>query len=115
MLPSDPLIDRSSCLAVVPAYDEAATVGGVVSAIQRKAPQLDVVVIDDGSTDSTGACAERAGARVLRLYFSAAMSRLTDQTKVLAQRQAILEERIRTVEGAAAEEDEPAGERTLVP
>jgi cellulose synthase/poly-beta-1,6-N-acetylglucosamine synthase-like glycosyltransferase len=70
MLPSDPLIDRSSCLAVVPAYNEAATVGGVVSAIQRKAPQLDVLVIDDGSTDSTGACAEQAGARVLRLPFN---------------------------------------------
>jgi nucleoside-diphosphate-sugar epimerase len=91
MLPSDPLIDRSSCLAVVPSYDEAATVGGLVSTIQRKAPQVDVLVIDDGSTDSTGACAEGAGARVLRLYFSAAMSRLTDQTKVLAQRQAILD------------------------
>jgi glycosyltransferase involved in cell wall biosynthesis len=70
MLPNDPLIDRSSCLAVVPAYNEAATVGGVVSAIRRKAPQLDVLVIDDGSTDSTGACAEHAGARVLRLPFN---------------------------------------------
>ena len=35
---------------------------------------------------------------LLLLHFSAAMSRLTDQSKVLAQRQAILEERLREVE-----------------
>jgi hypothetical protein len=35
---------------------------------------------------------------LLLLHFSAAMSRLSDQSKVLAQRQAILEERLRAVE-----------------
>ncbi len=39
---------------------------------------------------------------LLLLHFSAAMSRLTDQSKVLAQRQAILEERLREVELARA-------------
>jgi F0F1-type ATP synthase membrane subunit b/b' len=34
----------------------------------------------------------------LLLHFSAAMSRLTDQSKVLAQRQAILEQRLSEVE-----------------
>jgi hypothetical protein len=45
----------------------------------------------------------------LLLHFSAAMSRLTDQSKVLAQRQAILEHRLREVERerAAAEGDDP--------
>jgi hypothetical protein len=52
---------------------------------------------------------------LLLLHFSAAMSRLTDQTKVLAQRQAILEERIRSVENAGAEQDERARERSLLP
>jgi glycosyltransferase involved in cell wall biosynthesis len=65
-----PLIERCSCLAAVPAYNEEATVGGVVAAIRRKAPRLDVLVIDDGSTDSTADCAEAAGARVLRLPFN---------------------------------------------
>jgi hypothetical protein len=36
---------------------------------------------------------------LLLLHFSAAMSRLTDQSKVLAQRHAILEERVRELEG----------------
>jgi hypothetical protein len=39
---------------------------------------------------------------LLLLHFSAATSRLTDQSKVLAQRQAILEERLREVELARA-------------
>jgi hypothetical protein len=36
----------------------------------------------------------------LLLHFSAAMSRLSDQSKLLAQRHAILEERLRELEGA---------------
>jgi hypothetical protein len=39
---------------------------------------------------------------LLLLHFSAAMSRLTDQSKVLAQRQAILEQRLSEVEQARA-------------
>jgi hypothetical protein len=51
---------------------------------------------------------------LLLLHFSAAMSRLTDQTKVLAQRQAILEQRLSEVEGerARAEGEAP---RDLAP
>jgi hypothetical protein len=40
---------------------------------------------------------------VLLLHFSLAVSRLTDQTKVLAQRLALLEERLGRSEGAAAD------------
>ena len=39
---------------------------------------------------------------LLLLHFSAAMSRLTDQSKVLAQRQALLEQRLREVESSPA-------------
>jgi glycosyltransferase involved in cell wall biosynthesis len=66
----EPLTDRSACLAVVPAYNEEATVGKVVAALQQRTPQLDIVVVDDGSTDATGKCAAEAGARVLRLPFN---------------------------------------------
>jgi glycosyltransferase involved in cell wall biosynthesis len=55
---------------VVPAYNEEATVAGVVEALRERAPQLDVVVVNDGSTDATGDLAEQAGARVLRLPFN---------------------------------------------
>jgi glycosyltransferase involved in cell wall biosynthesis len=59
-----------SYLAVVPAYNEAATVGRVVRTIREEAPQFDVVVIDDGSTDGTGEVAEDAGGRVIRHPFN---------------------------------------------
>jgi glycosyltransferase involved in cell wall biosynthesis len=65
-----PFTERTSCLAVVPAYNEAATIAGVVQSLHRKTPELDVLVIDDGSTDATGRLAEQCGAKVLRLPFN---------------------------------------------
>ena len=62
--------EYSSCLAVVPAYNERATVRDVIDSLHRKTPQLDVLVIDDGSTDATAELAEDAGARVLRMPFN---------------------------------------------
>jgi len=59
-----------SYLAVVPAYNEAATVERVVRDIRASAPEFDVVVVDDGSTDTSGPAAEAAGARVLRHPFN---------------------------------------------
>jgi hypothetical protein len=49
---------------------------------------------------------------LLLLHFSAAMSRLSDQSKVLAQRQAILEERLRELERQRPSDDaETSAER----
>jgi glycosyltransferase involved in cell wall biosynthesis len=63
-------VETSGCLAVVPAYNEEATVGDVVRAVRVHEPRLDVLVIDDGSTDATGDVARVAGAEVLRLPFN---------------------------------------------
>jgi hypothetical protein len=50
-------------LAVVPAFDEAATITQVVAGVRAHVP---VLVVDDGSTDGTGSRADAAGAVVLR-------------------------------------------------
>ena len=59
-----------SYLAVVPAYNEAATVAGVIRSLHEHAPQFDVLVVDDGSTDRTPEIARRAGATTLTLPFN---------------------------------------------
>lgn len=51
---------------VVPAFNEAGSIGSVVAALRAAAPWHEVIVVDDGSTDSTGREAETAGARVVR-------------------------------------------------
>jgi len=54
----------SRCIALIPAYNEAARVGDVVAVARRHVDE--VVVVDDGSTDETVSAAERAGATILR-------------------------------------------------
>jgi glycosyltransferase involved in cell wall biosynthesis len=54
-------------LAVVPAFNEGDAIGGVVSELRRVRPAVEVLVVDDGSSDATAKSAENAGARVLRL------------------------------------------------
>jgi glycosyltransferase involved in cell wall biosynthesis len=57
-------------LVVVPAYNEAANVGSVVRQIREHAPTVDVLVVDDGSSDATSVVARRAGAAVATLPFN---------------------------------------------
>jgi glycosyltransferase involved in cell wall biosynthesis len=57
-------------VAVVPAFQEEAAIGGVVAEIATFDPSIDVVVVDDGSSDGTGAAATLAGATVVRLPFN---------------------------------------------
>lgn len=52
---------------ILPAYDEAQTIGDIVRGVRGCALRLaEVIVVDDGSADATAAVAEAAGARVIR-------------------------------------------------
>jgi glycosyltransferase involved in cell wall biosynthesis len=75
---------------VIPALDEAAVIGELVRRVPRGAV-TEIVVVDNGSTDGTGAVAARSGARVVteprRGYGSACwagVSALARDTDVVA-------------------------------
>ncbi|HET9438327.1 MAG TPA: glycosyltransferase family 2 protein [Gaiellaceae bacterium] len=60
----------NALVAVVPAWNEEGAIGGVVDEIRAFDPAIEVVVVDDASTDRTADVAEEHGATVLRLLFN---------------------------------------------
>jgi len=60
-------VTRQRLVAIVPAWNESGAIGKVVDEIRAYDPAIDVVVIDDCSTDDTAEVAEAHGATVLRL------------------------------------------------
>jgi len=51
---------------VIPAYNEADGIGAVLADVRAIAPNAELLVVDDCSTDNTGRIAAAAGARVIR-------------------------------------------------
>ncbi len=51
---------------VIPAYNEGAAVGRVIQALRAAGAWREIIVVDDGSSDDTGATARGAGATVIR-------------------------------------------------
>jgi glycosyltransferase involved in cell wall biosynthesis len=67
---SSRMTQKSSYLAVIPAYNESATITDVIHRLRERAPQFDPLIVDDGSTDDTAQLGARLGARVLRMPFN---------------------------------------------
>ncbi|RJP15669.1 MAG: glycosyltransferase family 2 protein [Candidatus Abyssobacteria bacterium SURF_5] len=63
--------DEPKILILIPAYNEAQNIGGVIDEIHREVSGLpyafDVLVVDDGSSDNTAAIASASGAEAIRL------------------------------------------------
>lgn len=57
-------------LVIMPAWNEELAVGDTVREVIRTAPQCDILVVSDGSTDRTAEIAAAAGAEVLILPFN---------------------------------------------
>jgi glycosyltransferase involved in cell wall biosynthesis len=58
--------DPSTVSVVIPAYNEADVIGEVVAALAAADRWHEIIVVDDGSGDATGARAAAAGAAVVR-------------------------------------------------
>jgi glycosyltransferase involved in cell wall biosynthesis len=52
-------------LIIIPAYNEEETVGQVIAKTQQSLPGADILVVNDGSSDSTSAISKQQGAKVL--------------------------------------------------
>jgi len=57
-------------LVVVPAYNEAASIGAVLREVREVLPDAGVLVVDDGSSDGTREAALAEGVKVLSLPFN---------------------------------------------
>jgi len=57
-------MDKTEVSIVIPAYNEAQSIGDLVSKIIELYPKFEVIVINDGSTDNTANIAKDAGAHV---------------------------------------------------
>ena len=60
------MADPGSVSVVIPAHNEAAAIADLVAVLTRAARWHQIIVVDDGSTDETGARAQAAGAEVIR-------------------------------------------------
>lgn len=57
-------------LVIIPAYNEAETIGRVIERTQAKLPFADILVVDDGSADTTSAISRQKGCLVLDLPYN---------------------------------------------
>ncbi|MBU1863830.1 MAG: glycosyltransferase family 2 protein [Candidatus Omnitrophica bacterium] len=61
---------KSKTLIIIPAHNEEENIGSVIGEIRKHHPLLDIVTVNDGSTDKTKYAAEVAGSKVLTLPFN---------------------------------------------
>ncbi len=57
-------------LVFIPAWNEEGAIAEVINGVRASLPDVDVLVVDDGSADNTAARAEEAGAMVASLPFN---------------------------------------------
>jgi len=57
----------TECAVIIPAYNEEGAIVGLLDEVKRHVPDLDVIVVNDGSTDSTSPLARKRKVTVLDL------------------------------------------------
>ena len=64
-------MNMQKAVVIIPAYNEEKTVGHIVKGVAGVLPQAEIIVIDDGSDDTTSDVAAQAGATVIKLPYNA--------------------------------------------
>jgi glycosyltransferase involved in cell wall biosynthesis len=59
-------MSQASLSIIIPTKNESEAIGGVLTIARQAYPQAEIIVVDDGSDDDTGAIAEQHGATVVR-------------------------------------------------
>ncbi len=60
----------NKAIVIIPAYNEASCIAGVIKSVMKEAPEADIVVVDDGSNDATIEIARGEGVKVLCQRFN---------------------------------------------
>ncbi len=63
-------VRRHDTLVIMPAWNESEAIGNTVQEVFTFGPPCDILVVDDGSRDSTAMEARKAGATVIQLPFN---------------------------------------------
>lgn len=63
-------ISSPKTLIIIPAYNEAGSIAGVVENIRKTVPEADILVVNDGSQDRTARKARESGAQVITLPYN---------------------------------------------
>ncbi|MBG6065884.1 glycosyl transferase family 2 [Micromonospora ureilytica] len=64
------MVNGKRTLIIIPALNESGSIADVVGEVRGELPGVDVLVVDDGSTDRTAAVAAAAGAKVAKLPYN---------------------------------------------
>ena len=73
-------------LIAIPAWNEEASIADVINKVREHRPDVDILVVDDGSQDSTASLARQAGATVVSLPFNVGVGGAMRTAFLYAQR-----------------------------
>jgi len=79
-------VPTQTTLIAIPAWNEAASIADVINKVREHRPDVDILVVDDGSQDSTASLARQVGATVVSLPFNVGVGGAMRTAFLYAQR-----------------------------